>query len=275
MVGSESIRIKRLEGFPINLRVFLRLATGLVYLVAGFSLLAIFWAFVSYLTKEIPGPISTIQNLIRLLSDPFMDLGPNQKGIGWQVLTSLKRVFIGFFIGALIALPFGVLIGMSQKMRSLLNPIVQVMRPVSPMAWFPIGLAVLDHSNGASIFVITITSLWPTLINTVVGVSSIPEDYRNVARVFGFSTYTYITKVLIPYALPYILTGFRLSLGIGWMVIVASEMLAGGVGIGFFVWDSWNSLNLENVLSAILIIGVIGLLLDVVLNWLTERLRRA
>lgn len=275
MVGSGNIKVKKLEGLPINPRVLFKIATGLVYLVAGFSFLAVFWALVSYMTKEIPGPISTIQNLIQLLSNPFMDLGPNQKGIGWQVLTSLKRVFIGFFIGALIALPFGILIGMSQRMRSLLNPVVQVMRPVSPMAWFPIGLAVLDNSNGASIFVITITSLWPTLINTAVGVSSIPDDYKNVARVFGFSAFTYITKVLVPYALPYIFTGFRLSLGIGWMVIVASEMLAGGVGIGFFVWDSWNALNLENVLSAILIIGFIGLALDVVLNWFTERFRRA
>ncbi|MEN3027923.1 MAG: nitrate ABC transporter permease [Aquificaceae bacterium] len=191
------------------------------------------------------------------------------------MVASLKRVFLGFLIGSLIALPLGFLIGMSQKIRSLLNPIVQVLRPVSPMAWFPIGLAVLKGSNEASIFVITITSLWPTLINTAVGVSSVPEDYRNVARVFGFSTYTYLTKVLIPYAMPYILTGFRLSLGIGWMVIVASEMLAGGTGIGFFVWDSWNALNLENVLSAILLIGIVGLLIDTVLSRLTESLRRS
>lgn len=271
----ETIKDIKPGRMPLNLKWLSSIVTGFVFLMLGVLLFSLFWALVSLLVKELPGPLSTMTNLLQLLSDPFRDAGPNDKGIGWQMVASLKRVFLGFLIGSLIALPLGFLIGMSQKIRSLLNPIVQVLRPVSPMAWFPIGLAVLKGSNEASIFVITITSLWPTLINTAVGVSSVPEDYRNVARVFGFSTYTYLTKVLIPYAMPYILTGFRLSLGIGWMVIVASEMLAGGTGIGFFVWDSWNALNLENVLSAILLIGIVGLLIDTVLSRLTESLRRS
>lgn len=271
-VKDKGIKLKRM---PMDFKLLVELSRALVFLLLGILLFSLFWALIAYAVKELPGPISTMKNLLQLLSDPFRDAGPNDKGIGWQMLASLKRVFLGFLIGSLIALPLGFLIGMSQKMRSLLNPIVQVLRPVSPMAWFPIGLAVLKGSNEASVFVITITSLWPTLINTAVGVSSLPEDYKNVARVFGFPIHTYITKVLIPYALPYILTGFRLSLGIGWMVIVASEMLAGGTGIGFFVWDSWNALNLENVLSAILLIGIVGLLIDMVLSRLTERIRRS
>ena len=249
-------------------------AAAIVLPIFGAFLFFLFWYILSLFIRELPAPISTLKTLFDLISNPFYDLGPNDKGIGWQLLTSLKRVFLGFLIGSLIALPAGFLIGMSSKLKEILNPIVQVLRPVSPMAWFPIGLALFKSSNEASIFVIAITSLWPTLINTAMGVSSLPEDYKNLSRVFGFPFRYYITKVLLPYSLPYILTGFRLSLGIGWMVIVASEMLAGGIGIGFFVWDSWNALNLEKVLSAILLIGIVGLLIDLLFAKLTERLRR-
>jgi len=249
-------------------------AAAIVLPIFGAFLFFLFWYILSLFIRELPAPISTLKTLFDLISNPFYDLGPNDKGIGWQLLTSLKRVFLGFLIGSLIALPAGFLIGMSSKLKEILNPIVQVLRPVSPMAWFPIGLALFKSSNEASIFVIAITSLWPTLINTALGVSSLPEDYKNLSRVFGFPFRYYITKVLLPYSLPYILTGFRLSLGIGWMVIVASEMLAGGIGIGFFVWDSWNALNLEKVLSAILLIGIVGLLIDPLFAKLTERLRR-
>ncbi len=274
MVNVEKGIRSKLLSFSVNFGKLSVIATAILPPIFGIFLFFLFWFFISIFIKELPGPINTLKTLFELLSNPFYDLGPNDKGIGWQMLASLKRVFLGFLIGSLIALPLGFLIGMSSTMRRVLNPVVQVLRPVSPMAWFPIGLAVLKASNEASIFVIAITSLWPTLINTALGISSLPEDYKNLSRVFGFPLRYYILKVLLPYSLPYILTGFRLSLGIGWMVIVASEMLAGGVGIGFFVWDSWNALNLENVLSAILLIGIVGLFIDFFFAKLMERVRR-
>jgi nitrate/nitrite transport system permease protein len=158
------------------------------------------------------------------------------------------------------------LMGGSKFTMNLLNPLIQVLRPVSPLAWFPLGLLAFKASEGATIFIIAITSLWPTLINTAFGVSSIPDDHKNVGKAFGFSRWKYITKILIPFALPHIITGLRLAIGVAWMVIVAGEMLSGGVGIGFFVWDSWNGLSLEKILSAILIIGFVGLLLDKFFN---------
>jgi nitrate/nitrite transport system permease protein len=161
--------------------------------------------------------------------------------------------------------------GAWEPARKALNPVVQILRPVSPLAWFPIGLAAFHAAPTATVFVIFITSLWPTVINTAFGVSSIPSDHRQVARVFGFSRSKYVWKVLLPYSLPHILTGARLSMGVAWMVIVAAEMLAGGVGVGFFVWDSWNALKVDRILSAILLIGLVGLLLDRVFDALAHR----
>jgi nitrate/nitrite transport system permease protein len=198
--------------------------------------------------------------------EPFYDRGPNDKGIGNQLTSSLLRVFTGFAIGSLIAIPMGIVMGSSKIGMKLLNPIVQVLRPVSPLAWFPLGLLAFKAAEGATIFIIAITSLWPTVINTAFGVASIPQDHKNVGKAFGFSTWKYVTKIMLPYALPHIITGLRLSVGIAWVVIVAGEMLSGGVGIGFFVWDSWNGLSLEKILIAILIIGTVGLLLDKCFN---------
>jgi nitrate/nitrite transport system permease protein len=225
------------------------------------------------LSKDLPGPAATLPVLWKMLSNLFYDNGPNDKGVGIQVMYSLGRVLSGWVVGSMIAIPIGVLMGSSRTIMGLLNPIVQILRPVSPLAWYPIGLAVYKNAANAVTFTIVITSLWSTLINTMFGVSSVPNDYRNVSRVFHFSRWAYLTKVLLPYALPHILTGLRLSMGVAWMVIVAGEMLAGGTGIGFFVWDSWNALSLPNVLSAILIIGTVGLLLDRGLEWLTRRVR--
>jgi nitrate/nitrite transport system permease protein len=201
-----------------------------------------------------------------MIKDPFYDYGPNDKGIGIQLWSSIKRVAYGFGLGSLIAIPVGLLIGGSKFALNLFNPLIQVLRPVSPLAWFPLGLLAFKAAEGATIFIIAITSLWPTLINTAFGVSSIPSDHTNVAKAFGFSKWKYLTKILIPFALPHIITGLRLSIGVAWMIIVAGEMLSGGVGIGFFVWDSWNGLSLEKILCAILIIGFVGLLLDKLFN---------
>jgi nitrate/nitrite transport system permease protein len=232
------------------------------YMLCGFAILLGIWAVVSGVSQSLPGPFTTLKTLAQMLADPFYDNGPNDKGIGIQLISSIGRVFAGFALGSLVAIPVGVLMGASSTCRRLFNPLVQLLRPVSPLAWFPIGLAVFKHAGQATIFVIFITSLWPTLINTAFGVGSLPDDHRNVARAFAFSRGRYLRRILIPFSLPHILTGLRLSLGIAWVVIVAGEMLSGGIGIGFFVWDSWNALSLERVMSAILLIGLIGLLLD-------------
>jgi len=230
-------------------------------------ILGLIWQLVSILTKhEIPGPGPTWTVFKELMAEPFYDRGPNDKGIGNQLISSIGRVFSGFAIGTLIAIPLGLLMGSSKLMMRLFNPIVQILRPVSPLAWFPLGLLAFQAAEGATVFIIAITSLWPTLINTSFGVSTIPSDHKNVGKAFGFSKWKYVTKIMLPFALPHIITGLRLSIGVAWLVIVAGEMLSGGVGIGFFVWDSWNGLSLEKILIAILIIGTVGLLLDKVFN---------
>jgi nitrate/nitrite transport system permease protein len=240
--------------------------------LAGFGVLLAGWAVVSGLSANaLPGPVATLKVMWQLVSHPFYDNGPNDKGIGIQLFSSIVRVFAGFGLGSLVAIPAGVLIGASETCKKLFYPIVQLLRPVSPLAWFPLGLAVFKHAGEATIFVIFITSLWPTLINTSFGVASVPDDHRNVARAFGFSKRKYLTKILIPFSLPHILTGLRLSIGVAWLVIVAGEMLSGGIGIGFFVWDSWNALSLERVMSAILLIGIVGLLLDRGFDWIARR----
>lgn len=246
-------------------------ARNVFWASAGFALLLGIWQMVAIFSQDLSGPAETLPVLWAMLSHPFYDNGPNDKGIGIQVLFSLGRVFSGWLIGSVIAIPVGMAMGANRRIMQAFNPVVQVLRPVSPLAWYPIGLAAYHSAASAVVFAIVITSLWPTLINTMFGVASLPNDYRNVARVFRFSRWQYLTKVLLPYSLPYLLTGLRLSLGIAWMVIVAAEMLAGGTGIGFFVWDSWNALSLPRVISAILIIGLIGLVLDRGLEWLIQR----
>ncbi len=251
-------------GFMRNIfQKMFSLGTSLFYSLLGFGLLLAMWYIVSLITKgELPTPFATLVVFWELVTDPFYDYGPNDKGIGLQLFSSLVRVFIGFSLGSLIAIPIGVLMGANAFCRKVFYPIVQILKPVSPLAWFPIGLVAFQSASTATIFIIFITSLWPTLINTSFGVASIPDDHKNVAKAFGFSRWKYLTKVLIPFSLPHIITGLRLSVGVAWLVIVAGEMLSGGMGIGFFVWDSWNALSLEKVISAILIIGIVGLILD-------------
>ena len=206
-----------------------------------------------------------------MLSDPFYDYGPNDKGIGLQLFNSIKTVLFGFLLGSLIAIPIGILMGASNTCKQIFYPIVQLLKPVSPLAWFPIGLVVFKDTGMATIFIVFITSLWSTLINTSFGVASIPQDHKNVAKAFGFSKMRYLTKILIPYSLPHIITGLRLSISVAWLVIVAGEMLSGGAGIGFFVWDSWNALSLEKVISAIIIIGIVGLLFDKLFTFIESK----
>ncbi|MBS9390791.1 MAG: nitrate ABC transporter permease [Dolichospermum sp. WA123] len=193
---------------------------------------------------------------------PFYERGPGDLGIGWLLLASLRRVILGFGLGALVAIPLGFLIGMSRPAMLAFNPIIQIFKPVSPLAWLPISLSLFNLADPSAIFVIFITSLWPTIINTALGVSNVPKDYLDVAQVLGMNRWGQITKIILPASLPYIFTGLRISLGIAWLVIVAVEMLTGGVGIGFFVWDEWSRLNLSSVFLAVFVIGLTGLILD-------------
>lgn len=245
---------------------------SLAFTMGGFGILLFIWYLISKITEgTLPGPYATLTVLWEMVKNPFYDYGPNDKGIALQLISSLGKVFLGFALGSLVAIPVGIVMGANQFCKKLFYPIVQILKPVSPLAWFPIGLAVFQSTGTATIFIIFITSLWSTLINTAFGVASIPIDHKNVAKAFGFSTWRYITKILLPYSLPHIITGLRLSISVAWLVIVAGEMLSGGMGIGFFVWDSWNALSLEKVISAILIIGLVGLLLDRIFTIIEKR----
>ncbi len=237
-------------------------ASSLLLGAAGAALLIGAWQLLALVSPDLPAPLEALSKLRELMASPFHDRGPNDKGVLLQLSTSLGRVFAGFGLAALVGIPIGFLIGASRAARGAINPIVQVLRPVSPLAWFPIALVLLKDAGKASIFTIGITALWPTLVNTAFGVAGVPQDHCDVARVFRFNRRKYVRHVLLPYSMTSIITGLRLSMGIGWMVIVATEMLAGGTGIGFFVWDSYNNNNLAAVVSAILIIGVVGFVLD-------------
>jgi len=215
---------------------------------------------------RVPPPSSVIVRAYEELSNPFYDAGPNDKGIGIQLGYSLYRVLTGFFLAALIALPIGFLVGMSPLMHRALNPYIQVLKPISPLAWMPLALFIIKDSETSAIFVIFICSIWPMLINTAFGVANVRQDWVNVARTHELSHLKTAFQVILPAAAPTILTGMRISIGIAWLVIVAAEMLVGGTGIGYYVWNEWNNLDLTSVIFSILMIGVVGMLLDTALG---------
>jgi nitrate/nitrite transport system permease protein len=239
--------------------------------VLGFLGIIVLWWIIALANHELmpTPPEALIANLDYILN-PFYQRGPGNLGIGWLLIASLRRVLVGFLLGAVVAIPLGFLIGMSRPAMLALNPIIQIFKPVSPLAWLPIALAIFNLADPSAIFVIFITSLWPTIINTALGVSSVPQDYLDVARVLEMPRWRRITKIIWPASLPYIFTGLRISLGIAWLVIVAVEMLTGGIGIGFFVWDEWSRLNLSSVFLAVLVIGVTGLILDFAVDKIQE-----
>ena len=239
--------------------------------VAGFALFVLVWQVVAMRIPEIPTPGVTWHAAVELFSDPFYDNGPNDKGIGWNLLASLQRVGIGFGLAALVGIPVGFAIGRYAPVRAMFSPIVSLLRPVSPLAWLPLGLLLFKAANPAAIWAIFICSIWPMIINTAVGVSRVPQDYLNVARVLNLSEWKVTTKVLLPAVLPYMLTGVRLSIGTAWLVIVAAEMLTGGTGIGFWLWDEWNNLKVEHIVIAIFVIGIVGLILETLLVALARR----
>jgi nitrate/nitrite transport system permease protein len=210
----------------------------------------------------VPPPSQVLEKAWEQLSDPFYDAGPNDKGIGIQIGYSIYRVLAGYFLAALIAIPLGFLIGMSPVAYKALNPFIQVLRPISPLAWMPLALFIIQDSETSAIFVIFICSIWPMLINTAFGVAGVRKDWVNVARTHELGSLRTAFMVILPAAAPTIVTGMRISIGIAWLVIVAAEMFVGGTGIGYYVWNEWNNLDLTSVIFSILMIGVVGMALD-------------
>src|SRR5918992_1765955 len=239
--------------------------------VVGLAVFLALWAIVAKQGGRIPDPLAVGAAAAKIFADPFYSKGPNDQGIGWNVLSSLKRVGIGFGLAALVGIPLGFVIGRFKFMSGMAAPVIALLKPVSPLAWLPIGLLVFKAANPAAIWVIFICSLWPMIVNTAVGVRQIPQDYLNVARVLNLSEWKVFTKILFPAVLPYMITGVRLSIGVAWLVIVAAEMLTGGVGIGFWVWDEWNNLKVEHIMIAIFTIGIVGLALEQALVLLARR----
>ena len=237
----------------------------------GLALFVVLWAFIAKFGR-IPDPASVFKEAVKIFSDPFYRNGPNDQGIGWNVLASLGRVGLGFGAAALVGIPLGFAIGRFRFLSDMAAPIIALFKPVSPLAWLPIGLLVFKAANPAAIWVIFVCSLWPMIVNTAVGVRQIPQDYLNVARVLNLSEWKVFTRILFPAVLPYMLTGVRLSIGVAWLVIVAAEMLTGGVGIGFWVWDEWNNLKVDHILIAIFVIGIVGLMLEQALIFAARKL---
>ena len=247
------------------------LAVRLVAPAAGLALLVGIWALLTQKGGSFPTPAATFDAAAKLFSDPFYRNGPNDQGIGWNVLNSLQRVGLGFGLAALVGIPLGFVIGRFATLNRMVSPLISLLKPVSPLAWLPIGLLVFKAANPAAIWTIFICSIWPMVINTAVGVQKVPQDYLNVARVLKLSEWRIATRILLPAVMPYLLTGVRLSVGTAWLVIVAAEMLTGGVGIGFWVWDEWNNLNVAHIIIAIFVIGIVGLLLEWTLLALARR----
>ncbi|MGK7877547.1 MAG: nitrate ABC transporter permease [Xenococcaceae cyanobacterium] len=237
-------------------------AAAIFFLSLGLFLL--FWelgAENKIFAKGMPTASLTIKEFWWWITHPFFDNGPNDLGIGWNLLISLRRVAIGYTLASLIAVPLGILIGISKVASKAFSPYIQLLKPVSPLAWLPLGLYIFRDSENTGIFIILISSIWPTLINTAFGVANVNPDYLDVSRTLGTSKLRTIFKVILPAALPNIVSGLRISMGISWLVIVAAEMLL-GTGLGYFIWNEWNNLYIPNILVAIFIIGIVGIILD-------------
>lgn len=214
-------------------------------------------------SKGLPGPMQVVADTWNpYLINPFFDNGGTDKGLALQIFASLQRVAIGFSLSAVFGISIGIVIGINKVIYEAVDPIFQVLRTIPPLAWLPIALAAFQQSNPSAIFVIFITSIWPIIINTTAGVQQLPQDYRNVARVLQLSGFEYFLNIVFPATVPYIFTGLRIGIGLSWLAIVAAEMLVGGVGIGFFIWDAYNNSLISQIILALIYVGVVGLLLD-------------
>jgi nitrate/nitrite transport system permease protein len=211
---------------------------------------------------NLPSPTKVISQTWELIIDPFFDKGATNKGLFWQIWASVQRVLQGFTLAAIVGISVGIIIGTNEFLYDAFDPIFQILRTIPPLAWLPIALAAFQQSNPSAIFVIFITSIWPIILNTIAGVQQIPQDYINVSKVLQLSRKEYFMDVVFPATVPYIFTGLRIGVGLSWLAIVAAEMLIGGVGIGFFIWDAWNAANISQIIIALIYVGVVGLLLD-------------
>jgi nitrate/nitrite transport system permease protein len=224
-----------------------------------------FWEYGAthgWFSEMMPSASQTFSAFWGWVSDPFYFKSEGDQGIGWHVLNSLRRVVLGFLLGGSLGVIFGTLLGLSKIASKAFDPFVQVLRPVSPLAWLPLGLALIKNSETTAIFVIAITSIWPTLLNTRFGVMNVDSTYLDVARSLGASPWRILSKIIFPAAAPSILSGLRISIGIAWLVIVAAEILTGGPGIGYFIWNEWNNLDITAIITAILVVGIVGLIID-------------
>jgi len=241
--------------------------------IVGILVVVVLWAYTSTTVPDLPSPLKTWHDSKVYITQPLVKRGEMDQGIVLLAYQSLIRVAKGFLLGALIATPLGFLLGLSKAFNRMFDPVIQVLRPISPLAWLPLGLIVFQKSEPAALFTIALCSMWPTVINTMAGVKAIPQEYWNVAKVLRLTGFQTFTKVLLPATLPHMFTGYRLSLGIAWLVIVASEMLTGTPGIGGFLWQEYNSLIYAHILLCILTIGIVGFLLDRMMGFVEVRLR--
>jgi nitrate/nitrite transport system permease protein len=247
--------------------------TAIVLPVIGLLVLGAIWSIVAFNVQDLPSPLKTWQESKLYILQPFDKRGEMDQGIFRFASYSLVRVAKGFLLGILMGTPLGFLLGLSKTFNRMFDPVIQVLRPISPLAWLPLGLIIFQKSEPAALFTIALCSMWPTVINTMSGVKAIPQDYWNVAKVLRLSRVSTFTKVLLPATIPHMFTGYRLSLGIAWLVIVASEMLTGTPGVGGFLWQEYNSLIYAHILLCILTIGVIGFLLDRMMGYVELKLR--
>jgi nitrate/nitrite transport system permease protein len=237
-------------------------------------LLAIWQMLGSRAGAALPPPTKVIQDCRELILHPFYDHGGNDVGLAWQLLASLKRVAYGYSLAVIAGVSLGVLVGQSTWALRGLDPIFQVLRTVPPLAWLPISLAGFRDGHPSAIFVIFITSIWPIIINTSIGVRNIPDDYRNVAKVIRLSGPAYFGRIMLPAAAPFIFSGLRIGVGLSWLAIIAAEMLIGGVGIGFFIWDAWNSSRISDIILALVYVGLVGFTLDRIVAWVGHKVTR-
>jgi nitrate/nitrite transport system permease protein len=239
------------------------------------GLLLIVWqALGSRPGAALPAPTKVVQDTWELIVSPFYDHGGNDVGIAWQLLASLKRVAYGYSLAVLVGVSLGVLVGQSTWALRGLDPLFQVLRTVPPLAWLPISLAGFRDGHPSAIFVIFITSIWPIIINTSIGIRNIPEDYRNVAKVIRLNGVEYFARIMLPAAAPFIFSGLRIGVGLSWLAIIAAEMLIGGVGIGFFIWDAWNSSRISDIILALVYVGLVGFALDRIVAFVGRKVTR-
>ncbi|GAB2497563.1 Bicarbonate transport system permease protein CmpB [Corynebacterium atrinae] len=250
-----------------------RIRAGLLGLVLFIAAIAAWQLSADHLAAIAPTPLGVWNRGVEILSDPFYRDGPASVGIFWHLVTSLRRVLTGFLLAAIIAIPLGFLLGRLTILRWAIDPVVQILRPVSPLAWLPIGLALLHDAERTAIFVIVLSALWPILLNTIDAVRTINPTYLKLTSTLGTPLWLSITQVWLPATLPGIITGLRLSLSTSWLVIIAAEMLVGGQGIGFFVWNMWNRLDINAIVVAIILIGLTGLILDHLVSALQKTVR--